>query len=406
MSIKKLKTENYKGTRDFYPEDNFIQNYIFKIWRKSVESFGFEEYNASVLEESEIYKSKTSEEIVNNQTYTFTDRGDREVTLRPEMTPTLARMVAARKRELSFPIRYYSIPNCFRYERPQRGRLREFWQFNVDILNIKNDKYYDIEIFKTINNIMVNFDAKVDDYTIYINSRRLLNAVYTYYYEFTEAESLTFQRLIDRKDKISSEDFKKEYEKITDKEYLNIDTTDIPEIKKELNYINEIITECAKDNIKIIFNQDIVRGFDYYTGIVFEVYDNDPENNRALFGGGRYDNLIDLFETVKDDVKISGIGFGIGDVPMQNFLESRNLLPKFENSVDILIGVISENENVISYANDLARDFRIQGKNIAVNYDNRKVGDLMKIAEKNNIKEVIIIGEKEAESKTFEMKSV
>ncbi len=402
--MQKLKTENYKGTRDFYPEDNFAQNHIFKIWRKSVESFGFQEYNASVLEESDIYKSKTSEEIVNSQTYTFIDRGDREVTLRPEMTPTLARMVAAKKRDLSFPLRYYSIPNCFRYERPQRGRLREFWQLNVDILNTKNDQAYDIEIFKVINNIMINFGAEEKDYTIYINSRSLLNAVYNHYYEFTEAEGKTFQRLLDRKDKISKEEFAKEYEKITDKEYLDIKDINIPEVKKELDYINTIINECAKENIKIVFNQDIVRGFDYYTGIVFEVYDNDPNNNRALFGGGRYENLIDLFETVKDDVKISGIGFGIGDVPMQNFLESRNLLPKYENSIDTLIGVISDQQEVIDYANIVARDFRIENKNVAVNYDNRKVGDIMKIAEKNNIKEVVIIGEKEAETKVFEVK--
>ncbi len=404
--MQKLKTENYKGTRDFYPEDNFVQNHIFKIWRKSVESFGFQEYNASILEESEIYKSKTSEEIVNNQTYTFIDRGDREVTLRPEMTPTLARMVAAKKRDLTFPVRYYSIPNCFRYERPQRGRLREFWQFNVDILNTKNDQAYDIEIFKVINNIMINFGAEEKDYTIYINSRTLLNAVYNHYYEFTEAEGKTFQRLLDRKDKISKEEFKKEYEKITDKEYLDIDKIDIPEVKQELNYINTIINECAKENIKIVFNQDIVRGFDYYTGIVFEVYDNDPANNRALFGGGRYENLIDLFETVKDDVKISGIGFGIGDVPMQNFLESRDLLPKYENVVDILIGIISDKKDVIDYANKVASDFRIENKNVSVNYDNRKVGDIIKIAERNNIKEVIIIGEKEAESKVFEVKEI
>lgn len=404
--MQKLKTENYKGTRDFYPEDNFIQNHIFKIWKKSVESFGFQEYNASILEESEIYKSKTSEEIVNSQTYTFIDRGDREVTLRPEMTPTLARMVAAKKRDLSFPLRYYSIPNCFRYERPQRGRLREFWQLNVDILNTKNDQAYDIEIFKVINNIMINFGAEEKDYIIYINSRSLLNAVYNHYYEFTEAEGKTFQRLLDRKDKISKEEFKKEYEKITDKDYLDIKDIDIPEVKQELNYINTIINECAKENIKIVFNQDIVRGFDYYTGIVFEVYDNDPANNRALFGGGRYENLIDLFETVKDDVKISGIGFGIGDVPMQNFLESRNLLPKYENSIDTLIGIISDKQDVIDYANKVANDFRIENKNVSVNYDNRKVGDIMKIAEKNNIKEVVIIGEKEAESKVFEVKSL
>ena len=404
--MKKLKTENYKGTRDFYPQDNFIQDYIFEIWEKTVKSFGFEKYNASILESSEIYKAKTGEEIVNNQTYTFTDRGDREVTLRPEMTPSLARMIAAKKRDLSFPLRYYSIPNCFRYERPQRGRLREFWQLNVDILNTKNDQFYDIEILKVVNQILLNFKAKPEDFTIYINSRTLLNSVYKNYYEFTEAEGKTFQKLIDKKDKISKEEFKKEYEKITDKDYLDIDKIDIPEVKKELDYINTIIEECKKEGVEIKFNQDIVRGFDYYTGIVFEVYDNNPENNRALFGGGRYENLIDMFETVKDDVNISGIGFGIGDVPMQNFLESRNLIPEYKNSIDILIGVMSDKKEIVEYADTIAKDLRNKNKNISVNYDNKKTGDIIKMAEKNKIKAVIMIGEKEFENKKYEIKEI
>lgn len=405
--MKKLKTDNYKGTRDFYPRDAFVQNYIFDVWKNSVESFGFEEYNASPLENSEIYKAKTSEEILNNQTYTFTDRGDREVTLRPEMTPTLARMVAAKKRELSFPLRYYSIPNCFRYERPQRGRLREFYQLNVDILNVKNDKFYDIELLKLASTVMKNFQADSSDFTIRLNSRALLNAVYKNYYDFTENEAKTFQSLIDKKDKITKEEFEKEYNKITDKDYVNIVDIKDKEVKKELKYIQDIIETCKKAGIdNISFDQDIVRGFDYYTGIVFEIYDTDPENNRALFGGGRYENLIDLFEGVKDNVNVSGIGFGIGDVPMLNFLESRNLLPEYTNIVEILVGVISDDEKVVAYANEVADSLRAEEKNVSVNYDNKKVGDLMKIAEKNGIPNVIVIGEKELEEKKYEIKSL
>lgn len=405
--MKKLKTENYKGVRDFYPRDVFFQEYIFETWKKSVESFGFEEYNASLLENSEIYKAKTSEEIINNQTYTFTDRGDREVTLRPEMTPTLARMIAAKKRELSFPLRLYSIPNCFRYERPQRGRMREFWQLNVDILNVKNDKFYDIEILKLINKILLNFKATSSDFTIKINSRTLLNSVYENYYEFDKNEALTFQRLLDKKDKITEAEFLKEYEKITDKEYKDISDIDDKKVKKELDYINEIIDVCKKAGItNIEFDQNIVRGFDYYTGIVFEVFDNNPENNRALFGGGRYSNLIDLFESVKDDVNISGIGFGIGDVPMMNFLESRNLLPEYISSTDILLGVISDDQKVIDYADIVASELREQGKNVSINYDNKKVGDIIKMAEKNGIKSVMVVGEKECEEKGYEVKSL
>ena len=129
----KLGTESYKGVRDFYPEDQAIQNYIFSIWSKVAERFGYVAYNASILESTELYKAKSGDEIVNEQTYTFLDRGGRSVTLRPEMTPTVSRMVAKRERELAFPLRLYSIPNLFRYERPQRGRLREHYQLNADI---------------------------------------------------------------------------------------------------------------------------------------------------------------------------------------------------------------------------------------------------------------------------------
>ncbi|MBC7766830.1 histidine--tRNA ligase [Arenimonas sp.] len=400
--MKKLKTENYKGVRDFYPKDVFVQKYIFQTWTKTVESFGFEEYNASLLENSEIYKAKTSEEIINNQTYSFVDRGDREVTLRPEMTPTLARMIAAKKRELSFPLRYYSIPNCFRYERPQRGRLREFWQLNVDILNVKNDKFYDIEVLKLINQLLLNFKATPSDFTIKINSRTLLNSVYENYYEFNENEALAFQRLSDKKDKITDAEFKKEYEKITDKDYKDIVDISDKKVKVQLEYINEIIKAVGIPNIE--FDQNIVRGFDYYTGIVFEVFDTNPENNRALFGGGRYSNLIDLFETVKDDVNISGIGFGIGDVPMMNFLESRNLLPEFVSSTDVLVGILSDDEKVIEYADGVANELRANGKNVSINYDWKKVGDYIKMAEKNCIQSVVVIGEKETEERRYEVK--
>src|SRR3989344_4850492 len=133
---KKLGTESYKGVRDFYPADMAVQNYIFDIWKSTVEKYGYEEYNASVLEPADLYRAKTGEEIVNEQTYTFIDRGDREVTLRPEMTPTLARMVAGKRRELVFPLRWFSIPNLFRYEQPQKGRLREHWQLNIDIFGV------------------------------------------------------------------------------------------------------------------------------------------------------------------------------------------------------------------------------------------------------------------------------
>ena len=231
--MAKLSTDPYKGVRDFYPEDKFVQNYIFSVWKKIPELFGYEEYDASILEPSEIYREKSGDEIVNEQTFTFTDRGGREVTLRPEMTPTLARMVAARKRDLGFPLRWYSIPNLFRYEATQRGRLREHWQLNVDIFGISNISA-DIEIIILANKIMEVFGAKQSDYEIRLNT--------------------------------SSED-------------------EAP--------LNNVISELNKSGImNARVDRTLARGQAYYTGVVFEFFDTDPKNPRSLLGGGRYDNLL------------------------------------------------------------------------------------------------------------------
>src|SRR5574343_1388711 len=158
-----LSTESYKGVRDCYPEDMAVQNYIFSTWKKVVERFGYSEYNASILEPAELYRAKTGEEIVNEQTYTFKDRGDREVTLRPEMTPSVARMVAAKRRELGFPLRWCSIPNLFRYEQPQRGRLREHWQLNVDIFGVF-DLWAEVEVINVAFDLMKKFGASEKDF--------------------------------------------------------------------------------------------------------------------------------------------------------------------------------------------------------------------------------------------------
>ncbi|MDO8569555.1 MAG: ATP phosphoribosyltransferase regulatory subunit [bacterium] len=286
--MAKLGTDPYKGVRDFYPEDMAIQNYIFNTWRKTAEGKGYVEYSASILEPAELYKNKTSEEIVNEQMFTFTDRGEREVALRPEMTPTLARMVAARRRNLKFPLRWYSIPNVFRYERPQRGRKREHWQLNCDLMGMAGVEA-EIEIISLAHAIMKAFGAKDEDFSIQINSRKAI----------PEGVTMETIRKIDRGEEID----------------INIDETD--EIRALLEKLNE------KDIKNVKFNPKIVRGFDYYTGMVFEVFDTHEENRRSLFGGGRYDNLLEMF----DVDPIPAVGFGMGDITLRDFLETHKLGP-------------------------------------------------------------------------------
>src|SRR3989344_2308898 len=174
MSEKKNKvsTEPYKGVRDFYPEEMAVQNYIFSVWRSVAEKFGYAEYSASLLEYADLYRSKGSDEIVNDQMYVFTDKGDREVALRPEMTPSLARMIAAKRKALKFPLRWYSISNCFRYERPQRGRKREHWQLNADVMGVAGVDA-EVEIISLAHAIMKALGAKDEDFGVKIGHKDL-----------------------------------------------------------------------------------------------------------------------------------------------------------------------------------------------------------------------------------------
>jgi histidyl-tRNA synthetase len=252
--MAKLDTEPYKGVRDFYPEDMRVQNYIFDTWKKAAMKLGYEEYSASPLEATEIYSEKSGAEIVNEQTFTFTDRGDRSVTLRPEMTPTLARMVAARRKSLKFPLRWFSIPNLFRYEKPQRGRKREHWQFNADLMGV-SDIDGDREIVSLAYNIMKEFGASDSDFEIRMNN----------------ADISAFQDIAPN----------------------------------------------------IVSDPSLARGQAYYTGMVFEVFDTNPENPRAIAGGGRYDNLLELFGVEP----VPAVGFAMGDITLKDFLETHGLLP-------------------------------------------------------------------------------
>ena len=319
----KLSTEPYKGVRDFYPEDMAIQNYIFDTWKKVAREFGYVEYAASILEPAELYKSKgqRNEEMVNEQMYTFIDKGDREVALRPEMTPTLARMVAARRKGLKLPLRWFSIPNCFRYERSQRGRRREHWQLNCDVMG--NNKDFstidaEVEIISLASSIMKNFGATQNDFIIRIGSRSTVEQKLEKLGVVRENYKAIFG-LFDRKSKISEEEYAAELDKLGLKqEPLN---KELESLSTEFELVS-ILKEKGIQNV--VFDPFIVRGFDYYTGMVFEVFDTNSENPRALFGGGRYDNLLEMFGVEP----LPTVGFGMGDVTMRDFLETHDLLPK------------------------------------------------------------------------------
>ncbi len=388
-----LSTQPYKGARDFYPGDKRLQNYMFSVMRSVVESYGYEEYDAPILEPLELYLSKTSEEIVSQQTYSFEDRGGRKVTLRPEMTPTVSRMVAAKRQELDYPLRWYSIPVNWRYERPQHGRLREFWQLNVDLFGIEG-LAAEVEMIQIADDIMKAYGAKPEMYEIRINSRKLLNKRIDAASPRVEANEVV--RLIDGFEKLSKEDFMKKLSEVVDKpdalyEFLSSDG-DSEELK-------DLRDKCGALGVSVVVNHSLARGFDYYTDIVFEVFDKHPDNNRSMFGGGRYDGLVGLFGVGP----VPTVGFGMGDVTLQDFLTAHKLLPKLTTETDLYIAILGD---ITDEAQPMVKQLRDGGLNVAVDFSGRKLDKQIKSALKKGINHVAFIGQHELSDDKLNLKDL
>ncbi len=390
----KLSTEPYKGVRDFYPEDQAFLNYVVSTMRSVAHRFGYEEYHASILEPAELYKAKGAEnaEIVSEQTYTFTDRGEREVALRPEMTPTVARMVAARRRDLGFPLRMFSIPNLFRYERPQRGRLREHWQLNVDIFGSRS-LLADAEIIRVASEILKAFGATEDDFIIKLGSRNFLDSVISAL-GLSEEQGKKLLGLLDRKGKLAKEEFESEVIALG----VALEQLSPENIPDDVAEVIEALRLMGIENVE--FDPSIVRGFNYYTGVVFEVFDTHPDNNRALMGGGRYDNLLALF----DDEVVPGVGFGMGDVTVKDFLEVRGLLPAYVPQTHVYLASTSPEMAMIALG--LADELRSQGVNVAIDFGDKKLGDQIKAASKHKIPFLIVVGETEMQNGRFTVRNL
>lgn len=393
----KLSTEPYKGVRDFYPEDQFVQRYIFEHMERVCELYGYEEYNASVLEPAELYRAKTSEEIVNEQTYTFTDRGEREVTLRPEMTPTFARMIAARSREIPFPARWYSIPNVFRYERPQKGRLREHWQLNADIIGAPGIEA-DAEIISMAHAIMRSLGAEENDFEIRVSDRRILDAIY-HSVGIAKEYTANVTRLLDRRAKI--DDFEKELTTLIAHEEKAVKLIEELERVTSTAYLEELRVMLEVLGVRnMIVDTKITRGFDYYTGMIFEVFDTSPDNRRSMFGGGHYDRLLELF----GGEPIPAVGFGMGDVTAHDFLEAHDLLPEYAPATELMLCIVEP--EATSHAMRLAQDLRREDVTVAVNYSGKRIGDQIRQADKMKVPFIIAIGAKERDSARYTVKNL
>lgn len=406
-----LSSQPYKGTRDWYPEDKAVQNYIFSTWKRVVESFAYKEYGAPLLEPLEVYAAKSGDELANEQTYAFIDRGGREVAIRPEMTPSISRMVAARRQELAYPARLFSIANFMRYERPQRGREREFWQLNVDMFG-SDGVEAEAETLQLANEIMKGFGAREEMYEIRVNSRELIDDITRNYLGLGAEAAKELVRLIDRKNKMDVGTFNEAINELLDDtektKLLNdlFSATTIGELPQELQVSGSVkrmvrLFELlnALDVKTARFDVTLMRGLDYYTGTVFEVFDTSPENNRSLFGGGRYDGLVGMFGVEP----VSAVGFAPGLTTTELFLRTHDLLPNLDEESGVYVISVGD---TASESLRLASELRTAGLVVEVDVTQRKLDKQIKSAVKKRSAYAVFVGENEIAQNSYSIKNL
>jgi histidyl-tRNA synthetase len=391
-----------KGTRDFYPQDMAVRNWIIDGWKRASLRNGFEEYDGPIFEYLQMYQIKSGDEIV-EQLFSFKDRGDRDLALRPEITPTLARMVNQKISSLPLPIKWFSVPRLFRAERPQKGRLREFFQWNVDIIGVEG-ALADAETIFCALDYLREVGLTPKDIMVKISSRKLLAAV-------LEKLGIADKRLdalypvLDKKDKVPTGEFNQMLNKkvadakITDKilEFMEIKAiSDIRKIIESDDKINEAIERIAVlfDWLKRMgvveycqFDPGIVRGLAYYTDIVYEIYDKRGEL-RAIGGGGRYDDLLKQF----GGPAIPATGFGMGDCVLGLMLEEKGLLKPKQTGINYFIACV-EPEQTLQDAVKIAAELRTKGYSADFCYKSASLSRQLKQASSQNARICIILGD-------------
>ncbi len=397
--MSKLPTQPYKGTRDFLPEEMSVRTQIFQKLFRCVELFGFRRYDGPILEPAAIYEAKSGEEIANQQLYRLTDRGGRALALRPEMTPSVARIIAGHVHDIALPARWYSHVNCHRYERPQRGRVREHWQLNVDIFGSEGVEA-EIEIFDLTGALLAALGASGSDYLLRVNDRILVEGALQCFVGVPVDRLVDVGMVIDRWEKVDADARSEAMEKcgldatqrskLQDLVVMDLDAycrAAGPEAV-ERSHIVPIIREQLS-SAPVRFDPMIIRALNYYTSTVFEVFDESPTNRRSIFGGGRYDNLVSLFS----DKRIPGIGFGMGDVTTWNFLEEHGLLPKADLGPDVL--VFGTEPQFRAQVRELSRALRAADIRTAPALDDLRMRDGLKHADRSGVTWVVVVAKEE-----------
>jgi histidyl-tRNA synthetase len=394
------------GFRDFYPEDLAVRSHIFAVWRQVATRYGFEEYDGPPLEPLDLYTAKSGDEIV-GQLYNFTDKGDRAVALRPEMTPTLARMVAARANGLKKPIRWFSMPQLFRYERQQRGRLREHFQLNCDLIG-EAGPLADAEVIALAIDVMRGFGLGAKDVRVRLSDRRVLNALVRRAGVPELAVPLVFQA-IDKIERYKREDLVAMLTPALDAATID-KVLAVPTLKGMDAVLKALGPDAAAaDGLKatvaaldtmglgdfVDVDLTIVRGLAYYTGTVFELFDA-GRTLRAICGGGRYDSLTGAV----GGVDLPAIGFGMGDVVLGELLKEKGKLPTYAGSIDVFVAAekVEEALKITHQLRDagIRAEFALGGQTISKQQD---------IAKSRNARLLVVVGAGEVQLKDLNTKA-
>ncbi|MCC7304156.1 histidine--tRNA ligase [bacterium] len=420
MNQNLLSSQPYKGARDFYPEDMRIRNYIFSTWRKVCELYGFDEYDFPILENLEVFASKSGEEIVGTQLFSFVDKGDRKVAIRPELTPSTVRMIAGRYDQLPKPIKWFMIGNNWRFEKPQKGRGREFYQLEANIFGVPEIEA-DFEIFSMIIDIMSAFGANESMYRIYFSDRRLISALLNDYLQLDDNKQFVARRLMDKRKKVTEQEFalmltaagltKTQAESIEGfmqckfESLSKIIPSDILATNNGYSNVQKLEKLLKKfDLMKYCeFDPAIIRGFDYSDGLVYEVFDKNPENRRSMFGGERFDRLINIY----GKYDLAATGFAMGDITLQEFLIGWNLLPELATKTQVVVTRFpNSTAQLEEYTQKIARDLRKAEITVDLYTTGDKLEKQLKYADKKGIPFVIIAGDDEMQRNVVKLKNL
>ena len=393
--MAQIDLQGVKGTRDFYPEQMRLRNWLFGVWRQTALQFGFEEYDTCLLEHAELYTRKAGDEIT-QQLYSFQDKSERTLSLRPEMTPSLARMVLQQQKALSFPLKWFSIPQCFRYERMTRGRRREHFQWNADIIG-EPTEIAEAEILSLLLMVFQNLGLGAKDIQLYLNDRQILNDI-LHFLEVPEALHDKVMVVMDKRDKVSAETFAEllQQEQMTAlqiaglEEFLAIDSQEALAARLgESNGLNtlarvmELVSQAGLGDY-LQFDISIVRGLSYYTGTIFEVNDA-HKTQRAICGGGRYDSLLSAY----GGESLPAVGFGFGDVVILDVLSALQKVPALHRQLDYLIIPFSVAEFGTALA--LGNELRHKGRWVECDYSLKKVKKVLRRADELQVKQAVLL---------------